>query len=180
MVERRLPTVRDCMAPNQVRFAVGDDVLDAIEELVGNDLAAAAVTDENGGLVGILTEKDCLRAVASAAYANVHGAGRVGDYMSPVETALSPDTDMLSAIETFLANNFPLLPVVEDGRLVGRVTRLDLLIAVRALLASEGVVRRADADLAAASSRPQSIEAMQRSAGRLGRDVLAQLFSRNR
>ena len=180
MTDRPMPTVQDCMSPVRLRLRRGDDIIDAIDRLIDHALPAAAVVDDDGGLVGVLTEKDCLRAVASAAYENVQGGGRVGDYMSPVLLALSTDTDMLRAIEVFLAGNFPLLPVTDGGKLVGRVGRLDLLVAVRNLLDAEGVARSAEALQADSPDRPQGIEAMQRTAGRLGREVLAELFSRNR
>ena len=180
MTDRQMPTVRDCMSAVRLRFSRGDDIVDAIDQLIGHQLPAGAVVDDDGRLVGVLTEKDCLRAVASAAYDNVQGGGRVGDYMSPVLSALTPDTDMLRAIEIFLAGNFPLLPVTDDGKLVGRVRRLDLLIAIRKILEAEGVALSAQAREESSRDRPQSIEAMQRTAGRLGRHVLAELFSRNR
>lgn len=180
MPERDVPTVSRCMQPVRVRLHPDDDLLDAIDLLVEYAVAAVAVVDEGDHLLGVITEKDCLRAVASAAYDNVKGTGRVGDYMSSVPRALTPDTDMLQAIDIFLAGNFPLLPVVSDGRLIGRVRRLDLLMAVQDLLAAEGVARKRESEDAKLRDRPRSIEAMQRSAARLGRDVLAEVFSRLR
>lgn len=168
------------MQPLRARVRTDTDLLDAIGLLLENQMAAIAVIDEQDRLLGVLTEKDCLRAIAAAAYENAEGSGHAGDYMSTVPTPLTPDMDMLRAIEIFLAGNFPLLPVVENGKLVGRVRRADLLIAVRQMLRNEADARRHEAGLSDAKSRPRGIEAMQRSAGRLGRAALAQLFSRQR
>lgn len=168
------------MQPARARVGVKTDLLDAIGLLLENQMAAIAVVDEHEHLLGVLTEKDCLRAIVAAAYENVEEGGRVGDIMSPVPTPLTPDMDMLRAIEIFLAGNFPLLPVVEGGKLVGRLRRFDLLSTVRDLVRRAADSRRDDAGLAGSVQRPRSIEAMQRTAGSLGRDVLAQIFSRRR
>jgi CBS domain-containing protein len=180
MGDRSLPTVSDCMSAVRIRFGKDEDILAAMDRLIDHELAAAAVTDEEGTLLGVLTEKDCLRAVMSAAYDNVQSGGSVGEYMSPVASALTPDMDMLRAIEIFLSGNFPLLPVVEEGKLVGRVRRRDMLVHVRQLLDREGAVQRRQAQEADMADRPQGIEKMQQRAGSLGRRALAEIFSRYR
>lgn len=180
MAEGALPTVSDCMSPVRLRFQPVDDIVDAMDRLLENEFSAAAVTDAEGALVGLLTEKDCLRAVMSAAYDNVRSSGTVGDYMSPVSSALTPEMDILRAIEIFLAGNFPLLPVLEQGKLVGRVRRLDLLVQVRRLLEREGLSQRRQAMDADMPDRPKGIEKMQQRAGRMGRRALAEIFSRYR
>lgn len=180
MADRALPTVRDCMSSVSLRFHPSDDIVDAMDGLLEHGFAAAAVTDDEGALVGLLTEKDCLRAVVSAAYDNVRNSGTVGDYLSPVTSALTPDMDMLRAIEIFLAGNFPLLPVLDNGKLVGRVRRLDLIVEVRRLMDREGVAQRRQAQDADMPDRPRGIEKMQQRAGRMGRRALAEIFSRHR
>lgn len=180
MSDRSVATVRDCMQPVRLRMTADTDLLEAMDGLIEQNAAAAAVVDEQDRLLGVLTEKDCLRAIASAAYDNVEGAGVAGDYMSPVPTPLTPDMDMLRAIEIFLAGNFPLLPVVDGDKLVGRVRRADLVAAVRDMVRETSTARRQEASRADVRNRPRGIEAMQRTAGHLGRDVLAQIFSRRR
>jgi CBS-domain-containing membrane protein len=101
--------------------------------------------------------------------------------MSPVRATIQAEMDLFHAVEQFLGCNFPTLPVVEDDRLVGRLSRKELLRAVQRFVSGYEKTRRQRIQVAAAGAqRPKSIEAMQRSAGRLSREVLADLFSRFR
>ena len=57
------------------------DLLDAVRVLVDRRLSGAPVVDERGNLVGVLTERDFLKAALVAGYHGERG-GCVGDYMS--------------------------------------------------------------------------------------------------
>jgi CBS domain-containing protein len=88
-----------------------------------------------GELVGILTERDVLRApgVLSSAHGVVEEpraaakALRVADLMSTAVVTVAPETSLPEAAEMFVAHGIGSLPVVEAGRLVGIMTRSDLL-----------------------------------------------------
>ncbi len=56
-------------------------------------------------VVGMLTEKDCLRIVSQWAYEGVSG-GTVGDHMSDLEVRITPDMDLLNAARAFLGVQF--------------------------------------------------------------------------
>jgi CBS domain-containing protein len=109
----------------------GASVLDAIDFLLKKRVTGAPVVDDDGRLVGIFTEKDCLRIVAHAPEPQ-NIAGRVGDYMTRDVQTISPDMDVYYAAGLFLNVNFRRFPVVENGRLVGAITRFDILRVVRA------------------------------------------------
>jgi CBS domain-containing protein len=59
---------------------------------------------------------------------------KVGDYMDREAKTISPNVDLLSIAQTFLNSPYRRLPVVDRGRLVGQVSRRDLLNAAAALL----------------------------------------------
>ena len=122
----RVPKARDLMEEVRFTFAPDMDLMQAIEELARQGVSAAPVVDSQRCLRGILTEKDCLRLLYDSALHRSRG-GRVADFMSKIDEALEADMDIFRISEVFLHNNFPMLPVVERGRLVGCITRHHML-----------------------------------------------------
>lgn len=82
---------------------------------------------EGGRLVGILTDRDILQAVAEG----VGGVALVEDWMTPEPDVLAPDVDVEDAADWLLATGYRHLPVVEEGRLVGVVSIKDVLWALK-------------------------------------------------
>jgi CBS-domain-containing membrane protein len=58
----------------------------------------------------------------------------VGDYMDTEALTTGPETDMLSIAQMFLNSPYRRLPIVDGGKLIGQVSRRDLLEAAAALL----------------------------------------------
>jgi CBS domain-containing protein len=109
------------------------EILDAIGFLLENRVTGAPVIDEGGNLVGMLTERDCLALVAEGAEAK-RPRGPVEDFMSVGVVTISPDMDVYYVAGLFLTHTFRRLPVVEKGRLVGAITRFDILRVMQANL----------------------------------------------
>ncbi len=126
----RIPTARDALSRYMIVLRPEEDLLEAIDILVRKRTQGAPVVNAAGDLVGILTEKDCLRLLSNSAYGELTG-GRVEDYMSTVKVTLTTEMDLFSVATAFLATNFPILPVLDNGRLVGRISRLDLLQQIK-------------------------------------------------
>jgi len=109
------------------------DLIDAIGQLLDNRVTGAPVVDADGQMVGILTEKDCLT-LTTLGVAGDAAAGPVEKFMDREVISVSSDTDIYYAAGIFMANHFRRLPVIDDGKLVGAITRLDLLRVVHAYL----------------------------------------------
>jgi len=119
-------TLADIMATKLVTFPPDMNIHEAIRILLDRRISGAPVVDAEGNLVGMLSKKDCLKIVFSSQYHDDWG-GPVRDYMSaPVET-LDADMDLVSAAQAFLDSHFRRFPVVRDGKLVGQVSRYDIL-----------------------------------------------------
>jgi CBS domain-containing protein len=121
--------VRQYMATQLLTFAAEMTIHDAVGLLVKNKYTGAPVLDAGGGLIGMLSEKDCLRV---AVLANTAGAGEalVGDYMTTDVESVTPDTDLLDVAQRFVRAPYKRLPVVERGKLVGQISRIDVLRAI--------------------------------------------------
>ena len=92
-------------------------------------LSGAPVVDESGQMVGILSQKDCLAIVYNAAYHRQWG-GQVGQYMSRDVEHIDADCSIVEAAEKLLHSNYRRFPVLRDGKLVGLLSRYDVLQAL--------------------------------------------------
>ena len=86
--------VRDYMTTTLFTLQQSLEVLRAVRILVEHDISGAPVVDENGKLVGILTERDCMRIDLEAGYYEDYG-GRVENYMSRNVVSVEPDMSIL-------------------------------------------------------------------------------------
>lgn len=123
---------RDYMAEKLVTFRPETDLFTAISSLKEYHLSATPVVDENGALVGMLSEVDCLRAILSQTYYEDEkgSGGHVKDYMTCEVDSVPQDADIIAVAKEFIAKGRRSLPVVKDGKLVGLITRRDILAAV--------------------------------------------------
>lgn len=122
--------VRDYMTRHLLTFRADMDLFMAINRLLEHRVSGAPVVDGQGQLVGLLSESDCLRGILSGTYYESAG-GVVGAYMTTEVEVISPEADIIEVSERFLRGRRRRLPVVEDGRLVGQVSRSDVLRAVK-------------------------------------------------
>lgn len=129
MTER--PRVRDYMARDLVTLAPETEITRASALLLEHGISGAPVVDARGGLVGVLSKKDCLRAALHASYYRDWG-GTVDAFMSRDVQTLAADLDIVAAAEAFIASTFRRFPVLEEGALVGQISRADILLALQA------------------------------------------------
>lgn len=103
----------------------------AIECLLERQLSSAPVV-ERDVLVGLFSESDALQGALDASY---HGTepGRVGDYMSREVHTLNASITMQEAAELFLRHHHGTMPVLNGTRLVGQLSRRDILCAAASL-----------------------------------------------
>jgi len=120
--------VRDFMSPELTVLSPEQDVIRAMQLLIDREISGAPVTDARGNLLGLLTQRDCLNAAFQASY---HGesAGRVEDYMTRDVETISAATTLVETIERFYRSSRRRFPVIEENRLVGQISRRDVLRA---------------------------------------------------
>lgn len=126
-------TVKDYMASNLVTFSPDMDILTAINELVCNKISGACVIDEHGNLVGILSERDCMKVALNAAYHGEMG-GKVEEFMSREIKSVQADMNIVELAKLFYTNRLRRYAVLdEENRLIGQISRRDVLRALQAL-----------------------------------------------
>jgi CBS domain-containing protein len=133
MTRPGVPTARDVMTRTLVTLRPETPLFEAIATLLDHDISGAPVVDESGRLLGLFSEFDCLRELASGEfYEHGHYAvGRVVDLVTGMRHTVAPDLDLYGIAHAFVTHRVRRLPVVEDGRLIGQVSRRDVLRAIR-------------------------------------------------
>lgn len=121
--------VKDYMSGKLVTFTPDTDVLDAIHELVRHRIAGAPVVDDHGNLVGMLSEFDCMKVVLTAGYHHEPG-GPVADLMVRDVKTVNADMSVVDLAELFMASGFRRYPVMKNNRVVGQISRRDVLRAL--------------------------------------------------
>ncbi|MFV8823245.1 CBS domain-containing protein [Thauera sp. WH-2] len=118
--------VKDYMVGDHLAFKSDTNLLKAVHTLLKHGLSGAPVVDDNSRLIGFLSEKDCLKAALDASYFR-REEGTVQDFMSRDLTSISGDASLIDAIQLFLSKHYRCLPVCEGSRLVGQISRRDIL-----------------------------------------------------
>ena len=148
--------VRDFMDPDPATVRPETPVEEVVATLRHNELPGLPVVDGDGRVVGIVTEADLVLPdddgdLHIPHYINLFGgtifleplgrfekrlrkafASNAADMMTSDPDTVSPDTTVQEAARIIHESGHNRLPVVEDGRLVGVVTRLDVLGALAA------------------------------------------------
>ncbi|HOY13259.1 MAG TPA: CBS domain-containing protein [Saprospiraceae bacterium] len=121
--------ITEFMAKDLIVFYPDTDIKQAIKVMVKNKISGAPVVDFQGTLVGVLSEKDCLKPIVDAFYhQRPGGSGIVGDYMSTSVKSLSSTKTLIDAAYEFVNSSFKRFPVVDHtGKLLGQISRSDAL-----------------------------------------------------
>lgn len=129
MNKLRSARVRDYMATRLVLLDPDMEIVRATHLLIRNDISGAPVVDQDGRLVGILTERDCMRVAVEAEYHAMPG-GLVQDVMSTDPQFVSPEDNVFQLARRFIDHKYRRYPVVEHDRVVGLISRRDVMRAL--------------------------------------------------
>jgi CBS domain-containing protein len=144
-------TVRDIMDPDPVSVTVADSVEMVLGVMHEHDLSGVPVVNEGGRCVGIITEADLVLSDEGEDFHLPHYfqlfggivflerwshfeerarkafASTAEDMMTPDPVTIEPDASVREAAHVIARKKHNRLPVIEHGRLVGVVTRVDVL-----------------------------------------------------
>lgn len=131
---RYLP-ISDFMVREVITFRKNTPINEAIDTMMQRQISGAPVVDSSGKVIGMLSEKDCLKVLLDDGYYNCPQCDHtVADYMTSEVYTLHPDTDLLTAARAFMESNFRRFPIVDQqGLLVGQISRKDVLKAAQKL-----------------------------------------------
>ena len=114
-----MATVADVMVKDVLTVEPTSSIGEAAEKMNAANVGAVVVVEDFVRIVGIITERDLLRAVAARARA---AEARVRQWMTPDPLTIEPETSIEDAAKVMFEHNFRHLPVVKDGRSLGIVS----------------------------------------------------------
>lgn len=117
-----MPVVREHMSRNLLSVEPGETITAAAQRMVERNVGTVLVFD-GGRLVGIMTERDLMRAVARG----LHGDAVVAEYMTKDPETIEPDDTTRHAAVLMIHGGFRHLPVVERDDVVGILSIRDLM-----------------------------------------------------
>lgn len=122
--------VEDYMTKKLVTFNPEQSILEVMELFTKHNISGGPVLDNNGFLVGIISEADCMKQISESRYFNQPILDKsVERYMTKNVESISPDISIFDAAGIFVKNNRRRLPVLKNGILVGQISRKDVVIA---------------------------------------------------
>ncbi len=156
--------VRDVMTRNVISVVIGETVLNAVNAMLQNRISGLPVIDAQGSLVGMVTEGDFLRRgeigtqrrrpkwleflVGPGRLADeyVHASGRkVQEVMTSDPVTVSEDDSLETVVELMERRHIKRLPVLHDGKMVGIVSRANLMLALASLARDKETLATDDA-----------------------------------
>lgn len=128
---------RDFMTTRLTTLRPDMDVFHAIEILLKSKISGAPVVDENRNLLGVFSEASSMKVLTDAAYEGLP-TNRVHAFMDSDPVTITPDTQLFSIIQSMINNNRRRLPVLDGSRLVGQISRRDIMRESSKILRKKG------------------------------------------
>lgn len=111
---------------NKVETVNADDLLiDVAQTLAAKRIGALVVTDDDGKIAGILSERDVVRAVSRQGAKAIHST--VAEFMTSPVVTCDPEETVAGLMNTMTENRFRHLPVMENGELCGIISIGDVV-----------------------------------------------------
>ena len=124
-----MTTVREIMQSEPIVIDRNESLHRALELLITNNISGLPVVSDGGELVGVLSEKDLLKIFYEP------DAHSVESVMTRNPISVSVDAPLVDVVDCLMANDFRRVFILEREKLVGLISRADLMPAIlKALL----------------------------------------------
>lgn len=121
--------VRDYMMANAHAIKADTPLTTAVEHLSKTRLTGVPIVDESSHVVGFLSEQDCIKQLLESSY-HRGGVVTVASVMHSAVLTVSPEDNIVDLASRMITNKPKIYPVVEDGKLIGLITRGQVLRAL--------------------------------------------------
>jgi CBS domain-containing protein len=116
-------SLKKIMTRDVVTVKATTEIFDAIRMMADGNITGLPVVDEDDKLVGIVTAKDIMRRLL-----NTRGTeGKVQDCMTADVISFNQNDNLLDVINTLAENKFRKVPIESKGKLVGIISRRDII-----------------------------------------------------
>ena len=123
-------TVADVMTSQLVIFKPEQSIHEVMRAFIKHRISGGPVVDESGKLVGVISEADCMKEISDSRYFNLPILDKsVAHFMTKEVDTIDANTNVFDAASLFSKSSRRRYPVMENNRLVGQVSRKDIVIA---------------------------------------------------
>lgn len=116
-------SIKRAMKTNVITVKKDTPVYDAITLFLNNNITGLPIVDNDGNLVGIVTEKDVLKLL----YAEVKEDTKVEQFMTKDVVAFNENDNLTDVAECFIRNHFRRVPILKNGKIVGILSKKDII-----------------------------------------------------
>ncbi|GAB5409412.1 MAG: CBS domain-containing protein [Balneolaceae bacterium] len=125
---------KDFMTKKLITFSPEQPLHEIIQILIKNKISGGPVIDKKGTLIGVISEGDCLKEVVKGKYNNSpQMMGVVKDYMTADPVTVGPNENIFEIARLFLKLRLRRFPVLDNGKLVGQISQMDVMAAIQDL-----------------------------------------------
>lgn len=127
-------TARDIMTKRVITITPDQDLFEVIGLFVKNNISGAPVVDRNGKYLGVFSEKCSISLLMDAAERGTP-TNRIEPFIDREAATVAPDTGLWSIAQLLMQTTYRRVPVLENGRVIGVISRRDVLKAAHAFMA---------------------------------------------
>lgn len=120
------PLARDIVTCGLLTVKGQSPIYEAMELAVTHNVSSLPVVDDYMSLVGIISEKDMLKLL----YNPQAEPGNTEDFMTENVVSFNYDDSLFGICDCFIDNNFRSVPILNQGRLVGIISRADIMVYI--------------------------------------------------
>tara|TARA_Y100000815_G_scaffold268131_1_gene288666 strand:- start:37 stop:561 length:525 start_codon:yes stop_codon:yes gene_type:complete len=122
--------VSDYMTTKLITFTPDQSVMDVMQKLIKHRISGAPVVNENNELLGVISEGDCIKHISDSRYHNLPmDNATVGQNMAIDVETIDGNMNVFDAARFFIERKHRRFPIVENGKLVGQISQMDVIKA---------------------------------------------------
>ena len=138
-MKNSIPCARDIMTTRVMTLRPGLQVHEAAKVLLKHKILSAPVVDEDGRFVGVFSQQGCMTALIAAAHDQVPTPFQVEAFLESGAQTVNEETELTSIAGVFVQTKGAIhsLPVLREEKVVGVVSRFDVIRATIEYLAGD-------------------------------------------
>ena len=122
--------VRDIMCQNLIVFHPQQSIHEVMQKFVKYRISGGPVVNEAGKLMGVISEADCMKEISDSRYFNMPILDKsVQNFMTKTVDTIDASKSIFEAASLFHKSSRRRYPVLEKGKLVGKLSRKDVVLA---------------------------------------------------
>ena len=122
--------VSDIMRRDLVLFTKDQSIHEVMKKFIRYRISGGPVVDNTGKLIGVISEADCMKEISDSRYFNLPILDKtVAHFMTSKVDTIDASKTIFEAASMFFKTTRRRFPVLDKNRLVGQISRKDIVIA---------------------------------------------------